>query len=112
VSLPLADGPAMYFGSTILTFALPLGAFIAVAAALFFLFRSLHSGPKLKYLAADSFTSIGTREPGPVPDTPVAAAQEELAADPETPVTLEPAVPEPTAPESTGPESTGPQPAE
>jgi hypothetical protein len=111
VSLPLADGPAMYFGSTILTFALPLGAFIAVAVALFFLFRSVHSGPKLKYLGTDSFTSIGTREPGPVPDPPVAAAEAELAADPETPITPESieSVPEPITPEPTGPEAPGPE---
>ena len=101
--IPLADGPAMYFGGTIMTFALPLGAFIVIAVALFYLFRSPHSGPKLRYLATDSFTSIGTREPGPVPSPPVAGASpaappaapvEELAADPETPITLESTEPE------------------
>jgi hypothetical protein len=94
----------MYFGGTIMTFALPLGAFIVIAVALFYLFRAPHSGPKLRYLATDSFTSIGTREPGPVPAPPVAAAPsatappaapvEELAADPETPITLESTEPE------------------
>ena len=65
MSIPLADGPAMYFGGTIMTFALPLGAFIVISIALFYLFRSAHSGPKLKYLTTAPFTSVGTREPGP-----------------------------------------------
>jgi hypothetical protein len=78
----------MYFGGTIMTFALPLGAFIVITIVLFYLFRSAHSGPKLKYLATVSFTSVGTREPGPVPAPPVAAAsvteaERQAAADPE-----------------------------
>jgi hypothetical protein len=85
----LADGPAMYFGSSIMTFALPLGAFIVIAVALFVLFRSAHSGPRLRYLAAASFTSVGTREPGPVPAPPVAAAAPEATAGPRTPATPE-----------------------
>jgi hypothetical protein len=105
VSIPLADGPAMYFGSTIMTFALPLGAFIVISVALFFLFRTEHSGPKLKYLATDSFTSVGTREPGPVPAPPLAAAEAELAADPETPIKAESTGPEAPGPEAPGPES-------
>ncbi len=64
---PLADGPAMYFGGTIMTFALPLGAFIVIALVLFYLFRSAHSGPRLKYLTTAPFASVGTREPGPTP---------------------------------------------
>ena len=103
----LADGPAMYFGGTIMTFALPLGAFIVITIALFFLFRAGHSGPKLKYLANASFASIGTREPGRIPAPPVAAAEAELAADPETPIK-----PEPAGPESAGPEPAGPEPGE
>jgi hypothetical protein len=74
----------MYFGGTIMTFALPLGAFIVIAIALFYLFRSEHSGPKLKYLATDSFTSVGTREPGPVPAPPVTAAVSVTEAEPVT----------------------------
>ena len=105
----LADGPAMYFGGTILTFALPMGAFILAAVALFYLFRAHHSGPKLRYLAGAGFSSFGTREPGPVPAPPVAASAaapvEELAADPETPITLESTEPESAEPESTEPES-------
>ena len=70
----LADGPAMYFGGTIMTFALPMGAFIVASIVLFYLFRAQHSGPKLRYLAGAAFSSFGTREPGPVPAPPVAAA--------------------------------------
>jgi hypothetical protein len=57
----------MYFGGTIMTFALPLGAFIVISVALFYLFRSAHSGPRLKYPTTGSFASVGTREPGPAP---------------------------------------------
>lgn len=80
----LADGPAMYFGGTIMTFALPLGAFIVISIALFFLFRSEHSGPKLKYLATASFVSVGTREPAPAPAPPVTAAVPETTAGQKT----------------------------
>ena len=55
MSTPLADGPAMYFGGTIMTFALPLGAFIVISIVLFYLFRSAHSGPRLKYPTTGSF---------------------------------------------------------
>jgi hypothetical protein len=68
----LADGPAMYFGGTIMTFALPLGAFIVIALSLFFLFRTKHSGPPLRYLRDAPVTSVMTWEPGPVPAPPVA----------------------------------------
>jgi hypothetical protein len=63
----------MYFGGTIMTFALPLGAFILISIVLFYLFRSAHSGPRLKYLTTAPFTSLGTREPGPAPAPAVAA---------------------------------------
>ena len=64
---PLAAGPAMYFGSTVMSFALPLGGFIAVATALFLLFRTRHSGPRLRWSAdgVASLASVTTREPGP-----------------------------------------------
>jgi len=75
-ALHLADGPAMYFGGTIMTFALPMGAFIAAAVVLFYLFRAQHREPRLKYLTGTAFSSFGTREPGPVPAPPVAAAEE------------------------------------
>jgi hypothetical protein len=70
----------MYFGGTIMTFALPCGAFIAAAVVLYYLFRNRHSGVRLKYLATAPFNSIGTREPGPIPAPPVVA--EEPAAEP------------------------------
>ena len=72
---PLADGPAMYFGSTIMTFALPYGAFIVAAVALFYLFRARHSGPRLKWSGGSDapVASVTTWEPGPAP-APGAAA--------------------------------------
>ncbi|MGH3244992.1 MAG: hypothetical protein ACRDOI_02070, partial [Trebonia sp.] len=85
MSIPLADGPAMFFGGTIMTFALPMGAFIVITVALFYLFRWQHAGPRLKYLAGAPFSSLGTREPGPVPAPPVTAAEQpETTAGPET----------------------------
>ena len=94
--MPLADGPAMYFGGTIMTFALPYGAFIVAAGALFFLFRARHSGPKLKYRTTAAFNSIGTREPGPVPAPPLAPpAGTGIAADPEAAADPAAADPEP-----------------
>jgi hypothetical protein len=117
VSMPLAavhlaDGPAMYFGGTIMTFALPMGAFIVITVALFYLFRSEHSGPRLKYLTTAPFTSVGTRQPGPVQAPPmiatatVAEAERQATEDPETTFdqeTAETAPPEATA----GPGTTG-----
>lgn len=76
----LADGPAMYFGGTIMTFALPYGAFIVIATLLFFLYRRPHRGPRLKYLAPGPVTSMMTREPGPVPAPAAAPAAESAAA--------------------------------
>ena len=78
-ALPLADGPAQYFGSTIMTFALPYGAFIAAAIALFYLFRATHSGPRLRWSSdsAAHVASVTTREPGPAP----APAAGEVKAD-------------------------------
>jgi hypothetical protein len=78
--MPLADGPAMYFGGTIMTFALPLGAFIVISVALFYLFRSAHSGPRLKYPTTSSFSSVGTREPGPPPAPSVVTAKQDTTA--------------------------------
>jgi hypothetical protein len=80
----LADGPAMYFGGTIMTFALPMGAFIVATIALFYLFRANHTGPKLKYLTTAPFASFGTREPGPVPAPPAANVTTETAGAGET----------------------------
>jgi hypothetical protein len=72
--LHLADGPAMYLGGSIMTFALPYGAFIVIATALFILYRRPHRGPKLKYLTPETVSSVTTREPGPVPAPPVRAS--------------------------------------
>ncbi|HEX4089477.1 MAG TPA: hypothetical protein VHZ33_12220 [Trebonia sp.] len=93
---PLADGPAMFFGSTIMTFALPYGAFIAATIALYYLFRARHAGPRLRWSggSAAEVTSVTTREPGPAPAPEVsianAIAPESAAApaigSPETPV--------------------------
>ena len=71
--LHLADGPAMYLGGSIMTFALPYGAFIVIATVLFFLYRRPHRGPRLKYLSSGPVTSVMTREPGPVPAAQAAA---------------------------------------
>jgi hypothetical protein len=90
-SIPLADGPAMYFGGTIMTFALPYGAFIVAAVALYYLFRNRHAGVRLKYLATAPFNSLGTREPGPVPAPPVAASAPEPVAATATATVAEPA---------------------
>jgi len=75
-ALPLADGPAQYFGSTIMTFALPFGAFIAAAVALFYLFRARHSGPRLRWSGGSDapIASVTTFEPGPAPAPGVSAA--------------------------------------
>jgi hypothetical protein len=73
----------MYFGGTIMTFALPLGAFIVISIVLFYLFRSAHSGPRLKYLTVAPFNSLGTREPGPAAEAATAVAASEETA-PET----------------------------
>ena len=72
-ALPLADGPAMYLGGSILTFALPYGAFIVITTALYFLFRAKHNNPRLKYMRPEVVSSVETREPGPVP-APMAKA--------------------------------------
>jgi hypothetical protein len=72
----------MYFGGTIMTFALPLGAFIVISIVLFYLFRSAHSGPRLKYLTTAPFASVGTREPGPASAPAVVTAAEEATAVP------------------------------
>ncbi len=62
--LILASGPDRYFGGTIETFALPYGAFIVSALALWYIFRHPHSVPKMKYLTPAHQSSLGTREPG------------------------------------------------
>ncbi len=78
--LHLADGPAMYLGGSIMTFALPYGAFIVIATTLFYLYRRPHHGPRLKYLSSGLVSSVLTREPGPVP-APAAKTADSRDAD-------------------------------
>jgi hypothetical protein len=72
----------MYLGGSIMTFALPYAAFIVIATALFFVFRAKHHNPRLKYMSPEVVTSVGTREPGPVP-APVAKAAGPATVTPE-----------------------------
>ena len=92
---PLADGPAMYFGSTIMTFALPYGAFIAAAIVLFYLFRARHSGPRLRWSLGTGaqVASVTTREPGPAPAPAVPAAASASDAAPASEPTAPPPAP-------------------
>jgi len=55
----------MFLGGSILSFVLPMAAFIVIAGALFYLYRRPHRNPRLKYLEPETVTSVGTREPGP-----------------------------------------------
>ena len=80
----VADGPAMYLGSSMMSFALPLGAFIVISCALFVLLRAKHSSPRLKYLPSNPVTSVTTREPGPVPAPAAKASAPESVARPES----------------------------
>jgi hypothetical protein len=79
----------MFLGGSILSFVLPMAAFIVIAGALFYLYRRPHRNPQLKYLEPETVTSVGTREPGPVPApaakapaTPEAAATETVVPEP------------------------------
>jgi len=78
----------MYFGSTIMTFALPFGAFIVATIALYYLFRARHSGPRLRWSAgsAGQVASVTTREPGPVPAPDATTAMSALPVPTEQPV--------------------------
>jgi hypothetical protein len=62
----------MFLGSSIMSFALPYGAFIIIAIALFTLFRTRHSVPRLKYLPSGTVTSVMTREPVPAAESATA----------------------------------------
>jgi hypothetical protein len=77
----------MYLGGSMMTFALPYGAFIVVATVLYFLFRAKHHNPRLKYMAPETVASVGTLEPGPVPapSPKSASASEAVAAEPPPP---------------------------
>ncbi len=84
--LHVADGPAMYLGGSIMTFALPYGAFIVIATTLFYLYRRPHHGPRLKYLTSGLVSSVLTREPGPVPAPAAKTADSQDKADSSAPV--------------------------
>jgi hypothetical protein len=93
----------MYFGSTIMTFALPYGAFIVATIALYYLFRARHSGPRLRWTTGGAqVTSVTTREPGPIPAPEVTTGVSAL------PVPTEPL----QAPASEAPASEAPAPGE
>ena len=83
----------MFLGGSILSFVLPMAAFIVIAGALFYLYRRPHNNPRLNYMSPEVVTSVGTREPGPVPApaakavaTPKAAAATETVVPAETEV--------------------------
>jgi hypothetical protein len=93
----------MFFGGSIMSFALPMAAFIVIAGLLFYLYRRPHHNPRLKYMAPEVVTSVGTWEPGPIP-APAPAPKAAADAAPETvapeAVTPETAVPETAVPET------------
>jgi len=72
----------MFLGGSIMSFVLPMAAFIVIATALYFLFRAKHNNPRLNYMSPEVVTSVGTREPGPVP-APVAKAAGAATVTPE-----------------------------
>ncbi len=109
----------MFLGSSIMTFALPIGALIAIAVSLFVLFNRDHAGPKLKYLTPEHIASVDTKEPypAPVPHPSVRASGSEPAVLPGTPETAvlpgalltETAAPETAAPETAAPGTAAPE---
>ena len=102
----------MYFGSTIMTFALPYGAFIAAAIALYYLFRARHSGPRLRWSASSAaqVTSVTTREPGPAPAPGETTAMSALPVPTEQLVApaSDPSAPAAPAPEAAAPAAPAP----
>jgi hypothetical protein len=84
----------MFLGGSILSFVLPMAAFIVIAGLLFYLYRRPHHNPQLRYLEPETVTAVGTREPGPVP-APAPAPKAAAAAAPAT------VAPETVAPETT-----------
>jgi hypothetical protein len=93
----------MYLGGSIMSFALPYGAFIVGALALFFLFRARHSGPRLKYLHTSDVTSVTTREPGPAPAPSVAADEAKVDSEPQAEAKAEAETDSPAAAEAKEP---------
>ena len=72
----------MFLSGSILSFLLPMAAFIVIAGLLFWLYRRPHHNPQLKYLEPETVTAVGTREPGPVP-VPAAKAAAPATVTPE-----------------------------
>ena len=100
----------MYFGGSIMSFALPMAAFIVIAGLLFYLYRRPHHNPRLKYMAPEVVTSVGTWEPGPIP-APAPKAAADAAPETVAPETVAPeaAAPEAAAPETVAPETVAPE---
>jgi hypothetical protein len=67
--------PTHYLGGSIMTFALPYGAFIIIAVGLYYVFKRPHNVPKLSYLRPAHQSSVGTREPGTSGVITIAAPQ-------------------------------------
>jgi hypothetical protein len=91
----------MFLGGSILSFVLPMAAFIVIAGGLFWLYRRPHRNPRLNYMSPEVVTSVGTLEPGPVP-VPAAKA----SATPQAAATTETVAPETVTPETEGAEAT------
>jgi hypothetical protein len=90
----------MFLSGSILSFVLPMAAFIVIAGGLFWLYRRPHRNPRLNYMSPEVVTSVGTLEPGPVP---VPAAQ--APATPQAAATTETVTPETVTPETVTPET-------
>jgi hypothetical protein len=83
----------MFLGGSILSFVLPMAAFIVIAGGLFWLYRRPHNNPRLNYMSPEVVTSVGTLEPGPVPVPAAkapAAAQAAAGAETVVPETVTP----------------------
>jgi hypothetical protein len=90
----------MFLGGSILSFVLPMAAFIVIAGGLFWLYRRPHRNPRLNYMTPEVVTSVGTLEPGPVPVPAAKAPATAQAAATETVVPEETLVPETVTPET------------
>jgi hypothetical protein len=93
--------PTHYLGGSIMSFALPYGAFIVITLVLYYAFMRPHSVPRMKYLRPAQQSSLGTREPGSTGVITVAVASKPAVPDPAPSerASSEPAPPDP-APES------------
>jgi len=85
----------MFLGGSILSFVLPMAAFIVIAGGLFWLYRRPHNNPRLNYMSPEVVTSVGTREPGPVP-----APAAKVPATAQAAAATETVVPETVTPET------------